>query len=172
MVLPGLLAVWAARHDYLLYGTTDWSLCPYIPPWFSYICCCCWTENTYFNNEIHFSGNDSSSIKNQRNNKNSNDNTISSDSFEGENGCLRVVLKWLRCLWVHAVIHESKGYFPAVVQAYAVGLCLANIAVEVFEVRTYFSNFDFSGLIFMLNQTGQPALLYIVPCTLGIVIFR
>ena len=42
-----------------------------------------------------------------------------------------------------------KGYFRLMVWGYAVGLMLANLAVYLME-------------------TGQPALLYLVPCTLGI----
>lgn len=47
----------------------------------------------------------------------------------------------------------SKGYFPMCLFGYAVGLLAANVAVEYF-------------------QTGQPALLYIVPVTLGSVLYR
>jgi hypothetical protein len=42
----------------------------------------------------------------------------------------------------------SGGYFPPLVLAYAVGLLMANVAV------------------YLMNM-GQPALLYLVPCTLG-----
>jgi hypothetical protein len=47
----------------------------------------------------------------------------------------------------------STSYFYSCLLAYAVGLMLANYAVSYFE-------------------TGQPALLYIVPLTLGSVYFR
>ena len=43
---------------------------------------------------------------------------------------------------------KSKGYFPYLVVAYAVGLAMANFAVYAM-------------------QMGQPALLYLVPCCLG-----
>jgi signal peptide peptidase-like protein 2B len=49
--------------------------------------------------------------------------------------------------------NASKGYFPMCLFSYAVGLLAANVAVEYFE-------------------TGQPALLYIVPLTLGCVLYR
>jgi len=49
--------------------------------------------------------------------------------------------------------YASKGYFPMVTFGYAIGLMAANFAVEYFE-------------------TGQPALLYIVPLTLGPVLLR
>lgn len=42
----------------------------------------------------------------------------------------------------------SKGYFVPLVIAYAIGLLMANVAVYVMNM-------------------GQPALLYLVPCTLG-----
>jgi len=73
-VLPGLLAVWAARHDIRQYGKLDF------------------------------------------------------DQF-------------------------TRGYFPMAVKAYCVGLLLADGAVMLFE-------------------TGQPALLYIVPCLLGSILYR
>jgi len=47
----------------------------------------------------------------------------------------------------------SKGYFPMVMFGYAAGLMAANFAVSYFEY-------------------GQPALLYIVPLTLGPVLYR
>jgi hypothetical protein len=46
----------------------------------------------------------------------------------------------------------SGGYFPPLIIAYAVGLMMANTAVY-------------------LMQMGQPALLYLVPCTLGTMTF-
>jgi signal peptide peptidase-like protein 2B len=46
-----------------------------------------------------------------------------------------------------------KEYFPMVIIAYAIGLLMANLAVEYFEY-------------------GQPALIYIVPLTLGSVLQR
>ena len=49
--------------------------------------------------------------------------------------------------------YAGRGYFPMVVVGYAIGLMAANFAVEYFE-------------------TGQPALLYIVPLTLGPVLLR
>ena len=45
------------------------------------------------------------------------------------------------------------GYYSIAIIGYAVGLLLANLAVQVFHM-------------------GQPALLYLVPCTLGPVILR
>jgi signal peptide peptidase-like protein 2B len=47
---------------------------------------------------------------------------------------------------------KSKGYFPYLVIAYAVGLAMANIAVYVMNM-------------------GQPALLYLVPCCLGTMVY-
>lgn len=47
----------------------------------------------------------------------------------------------------------TPGYFPMLVFGYAIGLMMANFAVEYFE-------------------TGQPALLYIVPLTLGPALLR
>jgi signal peptide peptidase-like protein 2B len=47
----------------------------------------------------------------------------------------------------------GNGYFPMVGMGYAFGLCLAQIAVELFN-------------------SGQPALFYVVPCTLGLVLYR
>jgi signal peptide peptidase-like 2B len=47
---------------------------------------------------------------------------------------------------------KSKGYFPYLVIAYAIGLAMANIAV------------------YAMNM-GQPALLYLVPCCLGTMIY-
>jgi len=47
---------------------------------------------------------------------------------------------------------KTKGYFPFLVVAYAVGLAMANIAVYAM-------------------QMGQPALLYLVPCCLGTMVF-
>lgn len=47
---------------------------------------------------------------------------------------------------------QKKGYFPPLVVAYAIGLAMANIAVYAM-------------------QMGQPALLYLVPCCLGTMIF-
>lgn len=47
----------------------------------------------------------------------------------------------------------SSGYFPMAVVGYALGLMCANIAVQYF-------------------QAGQPALLYIVPFTLGPILIR
>ena len=38
-------------------------------------------------------------------------------------------------LWMNVCMQPSNGFFPAVVQAYAVGLFLANLAVIVFQVR-------------------------------------
>eukprot|EP00904_Undaria_pinnatifida_P002749 jgi/Undpi1/12475/HiC_scaffold_5.g02146.m1 len=46
----------------------------------------------------------------------------------------------------------SRGYFVYMVAGYAVGLLLANMAVYVMAM-------------------GQPALLYLVPCTLGLFVF-
>lgn len=46
----------------------------------------------------------------------------------------------------------SGGYFIPLVVSYAVGLAMANIAVH-------------------LTQMGQPALLYLVPCTLGTLVY-
>ena len=46
----------------------------------------------------------------------------------------------------------SGGYFPPLIVAYAIGLLMANVAVYVMEM-------------------GQPALLYLVPCTLGTMTF-
>ena len=46
-----------------------------------------------------------------------------------------------------------KGYFPMVVVGYGVGLMMANMAVYIM-------------------QQGQPALLYLVPCTLGPVLVK
>ena len=46
----------------------------------------------------------------------------------------------------------SGGYFPPLTIAYAIGLLMANVAVYVM-------------------QMGQPALLYLVPCTLGTMSF-
>ena len=42
----------------------------------------------------------------------------------------------------------GNGYFPMVAAGYAIGLCLAEITVE-------------------LTSSGQPALMFIIPCTLG-----
>jgi signal peptide peptidase-like protein 2B len=47
----------------------------------------------------------------------------------------------------------GNGYFPMVATGYAVGLCLAEITVE-------------------LTTSGQPALMFIIPCTLGPVLIR
>ena len=47
---------------------------------------------------------------------------------------------------------KSKGYFPYLVIAYAVGLAMANIAVYAMKM-------------------GQPALLYLVPCCLGTMVY-
>jgi signal peptide peptidase-like protein 2B len=47
---------------------------------------------------------------------------------------------------------KSKGYFPYLVIAYAVGLAMANIAVYAMKM-------------------GQPALLYLVPCCLGTMMY-
>jgi hypothetical protein len=47
----------------------------------------------------------------------------------------------------------GNGYFPMTLCGYAFGLCLANTAVNAFNY-------------------GQPALFYIVPCTLGLVLYR
>lgn len=49
--------------------------------------------------------------------------------------------------------YASNGYFPMCIFGYAIGLMAANIAVAYF-------------------QTGQPAMLYIVPLTLGPVLLR
>eukprot|EP00596_Hydrurales_sp_CCMP1899_P004215 CAMPEP_0119039510 /NCGR_PEP_ID=MMETSP1177-20130426/9053_1 /TAXON_ID=2985 /ORGANISM="Ochromonas sp, Strain CCMP1899" /LENGTH=253 /DNA_ID=CAMNT_0007003499 /DNA_START=70 /DNA_END=831 /DNA_ORIENTATION=- len=49
--------------------------------------------------------------------------------------------------------YAANGYFPMCIFGYAVGLMAANFAVAYF-------------------QTGQPAMLYIVPLTLGPVLFR
>ena len=46
----------------------------------------------------------------------------------------------------------SGGYFPPLIVAYAIGLLMANVAVYLMEM-------------------GQPALLYLVPCTLGTMTF-
>jgi signal peptide peptidase-like protein 2B len=43
---------------------------------------------------------------------------------------------------------QKRGYFPATVVAYAIGLAMANYAVYAMKM-------------------GQPALLYLVPCCLG-----
>ena len=74
-----------------------------------------------------------------------------------------LVLPGLLCVWAarydirrYGSLYSEKagnGYFPMVVAGYAFGLCLAQVAVEVFEV-------------------GQPALLYIVPCILLPILFR
>ncbi|KAJ8600129.1 hypothetical protein CTAYLR_003461 [Chrysophaeum taylorii] len=53
------------------------------------------------------------------------------------------------CARYDAAANRSR-YFPACVFGYAIGLACANLAVAVFKV-------------------GQPALLYLVPCTLGLV---
>jgi len=47
---------------------------------------------------------------------------------------------------------QKRGYFPATVVAYAIGLAMANIAVYVMRM-------------------GQPALLYLVPCCLGTMVY-
>ena len=47
----------------------------------------------------------------------------------------------------------GDGYFPMAMAGYAFGLCLAQLAVEIFNY-------------------GQPALLYIVPCVLAPVLYR
>ncbi|CBJ48823.1 putative growth-on protein GRO10 [Ectocarpus siliculosus] len=49
-------------------------------------------------------------------------------------------------------LHWGKGYFVFMVAGYAVGLLMANMAVYVMSM-------------------GQPALLYLVPCTLGLFLF-
>lgn len=49
-------------------------------------------------------------------------------------------------------LRSSRGYFAFMVAGYAVGLLMANMAVYVMAM-------------------GQPALLYLVPCTLGLFIF-
>mmetsp|Transcript_5916 Transcript_5916/g.8820 ORF Transcript_5916/g.8820 Transcript_5916/m.8820 type:complete len:684 (+) Transcript_5916:51-2102(+) len=91
VILPGFLAVWAARYDFLEFGDcVDWS--------------------------------------------------VVSDL-------------WSVWSWWKVFVEPSQGFFWLVVQAYMVGLLLANVAVIVF-------------------QTGQPALLYIVPCSLGVVLYR
>lgn len=46
----------------------------------------------------------------------------------------------------------SGGYFPPMVAAYAVGLLMANMAVQIMHM-------------------GQPALLYLVPCCLGTMVY-
>ena len=48
---------------------------------------------------------------------------------------------------------SGRGYYPQALTCYAVGLCLANTAVQYFDV-------------------GQPALLYIVPCILVPILWR
>lgn len=84
---------------------------------------------------------------------------------EGESilGLGDIVLPGLLAVWaarhdvrMHGRIDSDKlrvGYFPIAMLSYAVGLLLANVAVYVF-------------------YTGQPALLYIVPCMLGSILFR
>ena len=47
----------------------------------------------------------------------------------------------------------TRGFFPLAVKMYCVGLLMADVAVMVFA-------------------TGQPALLYIVPCVLGSILYR
>jgi len=47
-------------------------------------------------------------------------------------------------------LHGKNGYFPIAVLGYTVGLLFTDLALVVF-------------------QSGQPALLYLVPCTLGLV---
>ena len=46
------------------------------------------------------------------------------------------IVDCLCSLWMNVCMLATKGFFPAVVQAYAVGLVLANLAVEVFQVRS------------------------------------
>merc|ERR1711871_530307 len=47
----------------------------------------------------------------------------------------------------------GNGYFPMIAMGYAIGLCLSMVAMEA-------------------TDTGQPALMYLVPCTLGPTLIR
>jgi hypothetical protein len=70
-------------------------------------------------------------------------------SFSSSQTCPESVNRWW-CAWMSRCC--GGGYFPPLVVAYAIGLLMANIAVYVMEM-------------------GQPALLYLVPCTLGTMTF-